>query len=150
MSIALRLVHFVLPAMVTLSMAGLVVYLYFILTSGDGAYAQLGLTYANIVMGLILVVFVEPPSRFWVGGDEIAGDWRPAILAMGLFLAFLAGLGLPVLRDFYGLSGLRQATDYVVVGAVSLLWMLVVRWIWRARLFDRYLGLGPDGHRVDR
>ena len=144
LSIALRLVHFVLPAVVTLSMAGLTVYLYFIVTTSDEAYAQLGLTYANIVMGLILVVFVEPPSPFWVGGDEIAGDWRPAVLAVGLFLAFVAGLGVPLLRDFYGLSGLRQPTDYLVIGVASLVWMVLVRWIWRARLLERYLALNLD------
>ncbi len=140
-SIGRRLLHFVVPAMLTFAAACLVIYLYFLVTTGDEAYAQLALTYAMIGMGLILVIFVEPPSEFWAGGDDLAGDWRPTLLALVLFVVFFAGLEIPVLRDFYGLSALHQPLDYVVLAAVTLVWTLVLRFVWRARLFERYLGI---------
>jgi cation-transporting ATPase E len=144
MSIARRLIHFVAPGMLTLSAAGLAVYLYFVVTTHDEAYAQLALTYAMIGMGLILVIFVEPPTDFWAGGDALAGDWRPTLLALGLFVLFFAGLQIPFLRDFYGLAGLRQPADYLIIIGVAIIWTFLLRFIWRGRLFERYLGIDLD------
>jgi cation-transporting ATPase E len=140
-SIGRRLIHFVLPAMITFSAACLAIYLYFLVSTSDEAYAQQALTYAMIGMGLILVIFVEPPSEFWAGGDDLAGDWRPTVLALGLFVAFFAGLQIPALRDFYGMSALRQPSDYLVIVGIAVIWTFVLRFVWRAHLFERYLGL---------
>jgi cation-transporting ATPase E len=141
MSIGRRLIHFIVPAMLTFAAASLAIYLYFLVSTGDDAYSQLALTYAMIGMGLILVVFVEPPSEFWAGGDDLAGDWRPTLLALGLFVAFFAGLQFPFLRDFYGMSALRQPLDYGIIVGVAAIWTVVLRFVWRAHLFERYLGI---------
>ena len=140
-SISRRLVRFVLPAMITFAAASLFIYLYFLVTTGDDTYAQLALTYALIGMGLILVVFVEPPCEFWAGGDDLAGDWRPTLLALGLFVFFFAGLQFPHLREFYGFSDLHHPWDYVVIIGTTVIWTFVLRFVWRARLFERYLGV---------
>ncbi len=142
-SLTRRLVHFVLPAAITMSAAGLVIYLYFVITTEDTAYAQLTLTYGMIAMGLFLVIFVEPPTMFWVGGDEYSGDRRPTLLAFFLFLLFLLALIAPGVSDFYALTPLRQAEDYLIIAAVTIVWMLVVRTVWRSGLVDRYLNLPP-------
>jgi cation-transporting ATPase E len=136
-----RLIHFVLPAMMTFAAASLFIYLYFLVSTSDATYAQLTLTYAVIGMGLILVIFVEPPCEFWTGGDVLAGDWRPTLLALGLFVFFFAGLQIPTAREFYGLSALHQPSDYVVIIATVVIWTFVLRFVWRARLFERYLGV---------
>ncbi len=136
-----RLVHFVLPAAITMSAAGLIVYLFFAFTTHDAHYAQLTLTYAMIGMGLLLVIFVEPPTEFWVGGDEFSGDPRPTRLAIGLFLIFLIALTSPLIRRFTGLTPLQQPGDYVIIGAMTILWVIVVRHTWRAGIIDRYLNL---------
>jgi cation-transporting ATPase E len=138
-----RLVHFVLPAAITMSIAGLIIYLYFSLTTRDASYAQLTLTYAMIGMGLILVIFVEPPTAFWVGGDEYSGDARPTLLAVGLFLLFLIALTLPMVHSFTGLTPLRQPNDYAIIGLVTILWVLALRRTWRTGIIDRYLNLRP-------
>jgi cation-transporting ATPase E len=138
-SITRRLIHFVMPASVTMSAAGLAVYLYFIITTEDAAYAQMTLTYVMILIGLLLVIFVEPPSEFWVGGDVLSGDYRPLLLAIGLLALFIIALVVPQFRDFYGLTLLRQPIDYVIVVSVTVIWMFGLRHIWRRRLIDRYL-----------
>jgi len=140
-SISRRLVRFVLPAMTTFAAASLFIYLYFLVTTGDEAYAQLTLTYALIGMGLILVIFVEPPCEFWVGGDDLAGDWRPTLLALGLFVFFFTGLQFPPLRKFYGFSDLHQPLDYVAIIGTTVIWTFVLRFVWRAHLVERYLGV---------
>jgi cation-transporting ATPase E len=140
-SVVRRLIHFVLPATMTFTAARLLIYLYFFVSTSDAAYAQLASTYAAIGMGLILVIFVEPPCAFWAGGDDLAGDWRPTLLALGLFISFLAGLQLLPLREFYGMSALRQPLDYLVIVGTTVIWTLVLRFGWRARLLERYLGV---------
>lgn len=140
-SIGRRLVHFVLPATVSLTAARLLLYLYFFASTNDATYAQLASTYATIGMELILVIFVEPPCEFWAGGDDLAGDWRPTLLALGLFVFFFAGLQYLPLREFYGMSALRQPLDYVVILATTAIWTFVLRFVWRARLLERYLGI---------
>jgi cation-transporting ATPase E len=138
-SMVRRLVYFILPASVTISAAGLAVYLIFLVITDDREYAQLTLTYAMLAMGLILIVFVEPPTEFWVGGDELSGDWRPTLLAFGLLFAFLIALTAPITRDFLGLAPLHQPQDYLIIIGVTVIWVLVLRFTWRAHLVDRYL-----------
>ncbi len=142
-SMTQRLVHFVLPAAITMSIAGLIIYLYFSLTTRDASYAQLTLTYTMIGMGLLLVIFVEPPTAFWVGGDEYSGDARPTLLAGGLFLLFLIALTSPIVHSFTGLTPLEQPRDYLFIGLVTIAWIFAVRRTWRTGIIDRYLNLRP-------
>jgi cation-transporting ATPase E len=141
-SLTRRLVHFVLPAAITMSAAGLGVYLFFATTTGDTAYGQLALTYIMMAMGLILVIFVEPPTGFWVGGDVLSGDRRPTILALVIFAFFILVLTVEPIQRFYELPPLRDWTHYLVLGAVILIWLIVVRFTWRRGIIDRYLNLG--------
>jgi cation-transporting ATPase E len=134
-----QLVNFVLPAAVVTGAFLFLVYLVFIETTGDWPYTQLALTYATIATGLLLVVFVQPPTGFWVGGDALSGDWRPTLLAMGLFMLLLISPYVPILNSFFGLQPLRSAADGAIVAAIVLVWMGVLRLVWRYRLVDRYL-----------
>jgi cation-transporting ATPase E len=147
-SITRRLLHFVVPAVIASSAAGLAIYLTFLLTTRDVLYAQHALTYTMIATGLLLIVFVEPPTKAWVGGDELSGDWRPTMLAIGLSFAFVVFLVLAPLRNFYELTLLRQPLDYAVISAVVILWAFALRYAWITRLLERYLNVdlgGPKG-----
>ncbi len=140
-SLTSRLAHFVIPAVISVGAVGLAVYLFFLQGTGDMFYAQTTLTYTAIVCGILLIVFVEPPMPWFVGGDVLSGDWRPTILAGGLMLLFGLFLIVPPLRDFYGLIPLRRPTDYLIIGLAVVAWMLLLRIVWRARLVDRYLNV---------
>jgi cation-transporting ATPase E len=137
-SLSRKIAHFVLPAVLTVSAAGLAVYIYFLETTRDMLYAQHALTHTVVVCGIILIIFVEPPTQWWVGGDNLSGDWRPTLLALGMFVVYAAFLFVPPLRDFYGLAPLQQAADYLAVVVVVIIWIFVLRYLWRARLFERY------------
>jgi cation-transporting ATPase E len=141
-SLTRRLVHFVLPAAITMSIAGLAVYLYFVISTGDTSYGQLALTYTMMAMGLILVIFVEPPTKFWVGGDALSGDWRPTILALGIMAFFIMVLTVEPIQQFYELPPLKVWYDYLIIGGVILIWVITVRLVWRRGIIDRYLNLG--------
>jgi cation-transporting ATPase E len=141
-SVTRQILHFVLPASLTLALAGLATYLFVALTSTVDAFtrAQTALTVMAVPCGLLLLPFVEPPTRFWEGGDSVSGDWRPTILAGVLFAAFMALLAIRPLRSFFGLT-LLSGVDYLVIASIVVVWAVVLRFTWRARLLDRFLGI---------
>jgi len=132
--------RFVLTASWTLALVGLAVYLPYFFVSADPEIARTALTLATILGGLLLIPFAQPPTRFWVGGDELSGDWRPTLLALALLAACLGVLNTPFLREFFELAPLRLR-DYLLIGGVVGVWCVALRQIWRARIFDRFLDL---------
>ena len=143
-SVTRSLFHFVLPAALTLALAGIAVYVFVAVTTHENvaARAQTALTVLSVPCGLLLLPFVEPPTRWWTGGDTFSGDWRPTYLAGGLFLGFVVLLAVPPLRLFFGLIPLGFET-YGVIACIVLVWAIVLRVIWRARLLERFLGVDP-------
>ncbi len=143
------LLHFVLPAAIPLSLIAFGVYLITfyqaIQQMGESArdaqlIAQSALTTFAVCSGLLLVPFVVPPARFWVGGSQWSGDWRPTLLAAGLLVVYLVVLALPPLRTFFSLTALHPI-DYLFIGGAALIWSLIQRWLWRCRLLERLLQL---------
>ena len=100
--------------------------------------AQTALTIVSVLCGLLLLVFVEPPTAAWTGGDVLSGDRRPTILAVLLLVAFAAILAVPPLRESFELAALAP-TARAVLGLATAAWALLVRRVWRAHLLDRLL-----------
>jgi cation-transporting P-type ATPase E len=90
-----------------------------------------------------LVMFVEPPSRFWAGRDEPSGDRRPAWLAIVLLLGLVAIAVVPPLSGIFDLRPVRPL-DALVIAAAAAVWVFFVRWAWRRRLLERFLGTDPE------
>ena len=63
------------------------------------------------------------------------------MLAIGMFLTFIIVLLLPPLRNLYDLVLFPRISDYLVIIGVVVLWTFTVRYVWRARLIDRYLNV---------
>jgi len=124
------LLRFAIPAAITISVAGSAVYLVFQERSGSMAYAQLGLIYALVGMGLMLVIFLKPPGRLFAGGAPVSGDWRFVGVVLVLIALFLLVAPLSLTEQFLGLETLEKASDYAIVGATVLGWAVVLRAIW--------------------
>ena len=105
--------------------------------------AQSALTTFAVCSGLLLVPFVVPPTRFWVGGSTLSGDWRPTLLALALLFVYVGVIAVPPLRTFFSLTALHPI-DYLVIGAAALLWSIIQRWIWRGNLLERFLQLKQE------
>jgi len=142
--LAASLARFVLPAAITTSVAALVVYLMVELTMQDVAYAQLAVTYTLTACGLLLFVFVQPPTRAWVLDQVQTADRGPVWLAAGLMVVFVLFAGTRLAGYFFELAPLREPTHYLVVGVVVLLWALTLLFMWRARVIERYLNMDFD------
>lgn len=152
-SLALRLAEFVIPAAIVGSFLGLTVFYgtLFLRATGIGpvqvlgnpmnfgeavAVGQTSLATFMVLTGLLLVVFVEPPTEWWTGGDVLSGDRKPAILVIFLALLFGLVLALPATRDAFQLQELDWI-DAGIIASATLIWLFSLRYAWRRRLLER-------------
>jgi cation-transporting ATPase E len=134
--------HFVFPAAFTVAVVGIGVYLAYVQITDDVGIARTALTTTTVLCGLALIPFVEPPTPAWVGGDKLSGDRRPAFLALGMLALYSVILLVPTLRESFELT-LLGGLDYVLIGVVVLVWAVILRFVWRQQLFERWLGAAP-------
>ena len=128
--------HFVVPGAISMAILSLAVYLYYLLTSDNVALAQSAMTTTMVFCGLVLLPFVEPPTAAWVGGDELSGDRRPIMLALGLLVLYGIIMLSPALTGFFELQPLPWL-DLAGIALLAALWALALRFIWRRKLFER-------------
>jgi cation-transporting ATPase E len=104
--------------------------------------ARTAVTAFLVGAGLLLIIFVEPPTRRWAVIEPISPDRRPTWLAGILAVAFVIVLLVPPFRAFFNLSpiGLREAAVILVALAA---WAVLVWVSWRWRFVDRFLGIAP-------
>ena len=139
-----RLMHFVVPAVLTMTMATLAINQIVGREDINTPYSQLAVTYGLILMSLLLVVFVQPPTRFWVGGDVLSRDRRIIFMVILLFLVFIVVTYIPQTQEWFHLGPLTDARDYAVIVAVSVAWVLFIRAFWRAPWLRRRAGILPN------
>jgi cation-transporting ATPase E len=153
--------EFVLPASITIGIMGLFVYIgeYFVtelirfatpvsqnaqeaihVEAVARMAAQTALTTFTVFCGLFLIIFVEPPSKFWVGSKPLRGDKRIVFLALTMFITYVILLFIPPLRALFNLTVLGFY-DYLFIGLLAIVWVFVVRWVWRARFLERLLAI---------
>ena len=161
-----RLLHFVLPPMLVSTIIGLVLFygIYvllvtplhidywdlFIRTSNPIIHtpvtnAQSALSAFLVFAGLLLLIFVEPPTPWWTGGDVLSGDWRPTWLALGLGALFILMELIPPLRNLFALERLGAVEWALVIGA-TVVWLFLVRLMWRTRILERLVSVDVDSH----
>jgi cation-transporting ATPase E len=153
-----RLTSFSVPAGLAVTLVGLLLFVGYTIPlfdlAADGSVtiaelntaledalprAQTLLTYFLTVCGLLLVLFVEPPSRFWAVGNELSGDRRPTWLTVALLVGLLLIAFVPALSQLFDLRPITPL-DMVVVGAAAAVWVFLVRWAWNQRWLERFLG----------
>ena len=147
--------HFVLPAASTLGLVGLLLYFSeYVLADSLGLFrsrstvaavkmaldAQTTLTTFALFCGIALLLLVEPPARFWVGGNELRGDKRISYLALAMCIASVLLISLSPLRSLFALT-LLDSLDYLVIAVYVVIWVFLVRWVWRGHIVERFLAL---------
>jgi cation-transporting ATPase E len=142
-----RLMHFILPAGLTISLFGLGVYLFHFIPPYQASHnldntawgiPQTATTAFTLLCGLMLIIFVEPPIKYLAGGDRLSGDWRPTILAIFSMVLYIVVLLSPWLRRFFELEPLSW-WDYLLIGGLAAVWAFLLRWIWRGQVLERFL-----------
>jgi cation-transporting ATPase E len=156
-----RLASFAVPASLAVTLIGLLLFVVYCVPVFEVARGSVTVDEINAtlkdtlpraqtvvvsfltVCGLLLVMFVEPPSRFWAGRDEPSGDRRPTWLAIVLLLGLLAIAFVPPLSGLFDLRPVKPLDAAVIVAAAAV-WVFLVRWAWRRRLLERFLGTDPE------
>lgn len=150
-----RLANFILTPVLFTSAIGLILFYGDLLLShslmlannpftpsfnADVHVARTALSSFLVLTGLLLVVFVEPPTPWWTGGDVLSSDWKPAALAGVLLISFLIVSIVPMLRRIFALSPLGLP-EVGLIAVALILWLFLVRFFWRRRIIARFLGV---------
>ncbi len=137
-----RLLQFMAAPALLGSIGGLLVFAGTLLMVGITptalAEAQTALTSFLVLIGLVLVVFVQPPTTWWTGIAEACGDWRPAISALVALVLYCLVLIVPPFRTLATLAPLGFAPVGLVIGC-AVVWTLALRFVWRGRMLERLL-----------
>ena len=88
-----------------------------------------------------LLLFLEPPNRFFTGWTTVSPDKRPAWLALGLAGVMVAVLNIDAVANYFGLVTPGHGPEWLVYAVALPVWFLLLRTIWRRRWFERVLGL---------
>ena len=154
-SLLRTLAKFVLPAASLASIVGLLVVTgIFLIGEADfrGGLtteqevenaAKTSVTVFLILVGMLVVVFVEPPTKLLAVIEPISPDLRPTWLALSLTAALGVVLLVPPFRDFFNLYPL-SIRDLSIIFAGVLAWAVLVWIFWRWRFVERFLG-GDSG-----
>lgn len=159
-TLAQRLMHFILtPVLLTTLLALLIFYgtlvaeLAWRVGSFDLSSQVVAPFYADalliaqstlvaflVFVGLLTIIFVEPPTEWWTGGDPLSGDWKPTILAVGLMVVAIVILLVKPLRELFALGPL-SLLEIGTAMVFAALWLFLARWLWRKNFLARYLGI---------
>ncbi|HEY0403891.1 MAG TPA: haloacid dehalogenase, partial [Blastococcus sp.] len=102
--------------------------------------AQTGLSTFVSLASVLLILFLEPPTRLLAAWTRPTGDRRPAILVAALLAVLVAALFTPAVSDYFGLTGAAPPV-YNTVLPVLAIWFVALGAAYRFRLLDRLLGL---------
>ncbi len=89
----------------------------------------------------LLLLFLEPPIRFFTGWrKKVSEDKRPGILAAVLLIIFQVLYFVPAIGTYFGLLE-KPLHIYAGILGLVVIWMFLIRTIWRNRLLERFLGM---------
>ncbi len=89
-----------------------------------------------------LLVFLQPPIRFFAGWAPVSPDKRPTWLALGLAGVMVGILSFDSTAAYFGMvTPGRHGPEWSVYLGAFVVWFLVLRTTWRRRWFERLLGL---------
>lgn len=131
---------FTVPAFLSIGMVETMLYVTYARTTANTELAQTVLTAVAVLCGLLVVLFVRPPSTMWQGGAPLARDWRVPVLVALLAVAGGFAFFHDGLRDFFMLAELGLM-DIVVVLAATVAWAYGMHVFWQRGMLRRLLGL---------
>jgi len=136
-SMRVYLTRFIIPPAVTIALAVLVLDWHFMSVTNDPVYTRLVITHALVSMGLMLVIFTRPITKWLAGGDRLTRDPRPTIMAGVLFLLWNGFVWIGLAQRFLFVAPLASLPDYLTVWTAALIWGIVTQLIWRLPWLNR-------------
>jgi cation-transporting ATPase E len=109
--------------------------------------AQTALSIFMTVTAFILILFLEPPVRFFTGWTHQGTDKRPALLALTLLASLVLIILIPQLAHYVALFPLGPGAT-AAIGVAVVLWFFALRTIWRTRLYERFISVAGKGEQL--
>jgi cation-transporting ATPase E len=131
---------FAIPAALSIGAVEGVIYVSYMRVTGDIMLARTIFTLVATLCGLVLILFLAPPSPFWTGISPLRGDRRITALALTMLALLALIMGLPAGWEFLGFASLQPIDLAIAVLAVTA-WGFGLRTIWRRDLPRRWLGI---------
>lgn len=133
-SLRRSLTHFVLPTAITIGLVATFVFFYFLGINNDINYAHLAVTYTLVFMGLLVVLFLRPPTRILAGGAPESDDRRITMMVLVLYVLFFVTVALtvaiPFLQETLMLDWLDSLRDYLIIALLVIGWAIFLQTIW--------------------
>ncbi|UCD40863.1 MAG: HAD family hydrolase, partial [Chloroflexota bacterium] len=134
-SLRKSLSHYGIPAAIMIAIAGTFAFFYFRLAHNDRDYTHLAVTYVLVFTSLLVVLFLRPPFRLFVGGAPLSKDRRifymVVVLTVLFFITVALSAAIPFLYDLLLLEWLDPIADFLIVGLIVLIWAAALLVIWR-------------------
>ena len=106
--------------------------------------AQTVLVNFFVIAGILLMLFAEPPLKWFEGGAPFRKkNPLTIVMAVILIIAFYIVMLMPFFRDFFELIPLLFIYHNAILISI-ILWMFIQRWVWRKRLLERLLMIDDD------
>lgn len=131
---------FTIPAALSIGAIEGTLYISYLRVTNDLDLARTVTATVAVLCGLLLILFVEPPTPWWTGGNALNGDWRTVALVGAMFALFAGIMIWPATRAFYALTPLRPV-DLALIAVIVGAWTFGIRYAWRAQLVRRILAL---------
>jgi magnesium-transporting ATPase (P-type) len=125
-----QLLRFIIPVGLTSALASLAVYFGFEYLTSSVIYAQLGVTYTLSFTGMLMVLFIKPPNRFWAGDTPVRRDKRFIWMVLVMFVLFGIVLIIPLAQELLKVTPLRQIEHYLIIVVVTIIWAIITKLIW--------------------
>ena len=134
-SLRKSLSHFIIPAAISIAIAGNVAFLSFHGEILERDYAHLALTYTLVFAGLLVVLFLRPPFRLLAGGASLSQDRRiyhmVIVLTILFFITVALSSAIPFLNDLLLLNWLDPLSDYAIIATIVIIWAVFLLLLWR-------------------
>jgi cation-transporting ATPase E len=102
--------------------------------------AQTSLVTFFVWTGVLLMLFAQPPSRWFVGGSPYRGSKLVVLAAVALIAGYYVVLFVPALREFFELVPIPWAFHAAIIAATAI-WVVLQRWVYRRSLLERFLDM---------
>jgi hypothetical protein len=121
--------EFVLPAGLTIGLAGIALYSAYNLADADLGIARTALTAMCTLCGIALIPYVTLSTSTWLTGSPLRQAPRTVLLAVAMLGLFVLSIGVPLMRRFYELEALGLL-DFAAVLLTVFLWALALKLVW--------------------
>jgi magnesium-transporting ATPase (P-type) len=122
---------FIIPAMVTVTLAVLATLLLFDWRAYPFFRIQQVTTHLLILIGLLLVIFCYPPIPLLSGDGRYVSDWRMIKVALILYILLYALTFLPLFQRYLRLYPLETINEFLLVWGIGVGWGLLTLLAWR-------------------